>query len=104
MILVTGATGNVGGELVRALVGVGEEVRALIRRDAYRTALPAGVEGFVGDLDRPETLPAALGGMRGVHLLSGYREMPGVLGRDSSRRGGACRAAVEQCGSGRRFE
>jgi uncharacterized protein YbjT (DUF2867 family) len=79
MILVTGATGNVGGELVRALVRAGEEVRALIRRDAARTALPADVEGFVGDLDRPETLPAALDGVRGVHLLSGYQDMPGVL-------------------------
>ncbi len=48
MILVTGATGNVGGELVRALVGAGEQVRALIRRDANRAALPVGVEGFVG--------------------------------------------------------
>jgi uncharacterized protein YbjT (DUF2867 family) len=79
MILVTGATGNVGGELVRALVRAGEEVRALIRRDADRIRLPVGVEGFVGDLDRPKTLTAALDGARGVHLMSGYRDMPGVL-------------------------
>ena len=79
MILVTGATGNVGGELIRALVGAGEEVRALIRRDTDRTRLPAGVEGFVGDLDRPQTLRAALDGVRGVHLLSGYQDMPEVL-------------------------
>jgi uncharacterized protein YbjT (DUF2867 family) len=37
MLLVTGATGNVGSELVRALVSGGEEVRALIRRDADRS-------------------------------------------------------------------
>ena len=79
MILVTGATGNVGGELIRALVGAGEEVRALIRRDTDRTRLPAGVEGFVGDLDRPQTLRAALDGVRGVHLLSGYQDMPEIL-------------------------
>jgi uncharacterized protein YbjT (DUF2867 family) len=79
MILVTGATGNIGGELVRALAGAGEEVRALIRRDADRSALPAGVGGFIGDLNRPETLSAALGGVRGVHLLSGYEDMPGLL-------------------------
>jgi uncharacterized protein YbjT (DUF2867 family) len=79
MILVTGATGNVGGELVRALVSGGEQVRALIRRDADRTKLPKGVEGFVGDLNRPESLSAGLAGVHGVHLLSGYQDMPGVL-------------------------
>ena len=33
MILVTGATGNVGGELVRALAGAGQPVRALTRAE-----------------------------------------------------------------------
>ena len=79
MILVTGARGNVGGELVRALTAAGENVRALIRRDEDASALPAGVEGVVGDLNRPESLFAALDGVRGVHLLSGYQDMPGVL-------------------------
>jgi uncharacterized protein YbjT (DUF2867 family) len=79
MILVTGATGNIGGALVRVLADAGEEVRALIRRDGDRSALPAGVEGLIGDLNRPETLTAALAGARGVHLLSGYEDMPGQL-------------------------
>jgi uncharacterized protein YbjT (DUF2867 family) len=43
MILVTGATGNVGSELVRALAAAGERVRALVRDDARGGALPAGV-------------------------------------------------------------
>jgi uncharacterized protein YbjT (DUF2867 family) len=79
MILVTGATGNIGGEVVRALAGAGEEVRGLIRRDEDRSRLPAGVEGVVGDLNRPEALSSALAGVRGVHLLSGYQDMPGLL-------------------------
>jgi uncharacterized protein YbjT (DUF2867 family) len=79
MILVTGATGNVGRELVLALTGAGEEARALIRRDTDAPGLPAGAEGFVGDLDRPETLRDALAGVRGVHLMSGYEDMPGLL-------------------------
>jgi uncharacterized protein YbjT (DUF2867 family) len=54
LILVTGATGNVGAELVRVLAGGGEQVPALVRRDADRATLPAGVDAFVGHLNRPE--------------------------------------------------
>ena len=43
MILVTGATGNVGGELVRALARDGQPVRALTRVGS-RGELPSGVE------------------------------------------------------------
>jgi uncharacterized protein YbjT (DUF2867 family) len=78
MILVTGATGNVGIELVRALTNARHAVRALTR-GGNQSALPAGVEGVVGDLNRPETLSAALAGVRGVFLLSGYQNMPGLL-------------------------
>jgi uncharacterized protein YbjT (DUF2867 family) len=78
MILVTGATGNAGGEVARALVEAGEEVRALTR-GGVGEGLPVGVEGVVGDLDRPETMSDALSGARGVFLLPGYRDMPGVL-------------------------
>jgi uncharacterized protein YbjT (DUF2867 family) len=79
MLLVTGATGNVGGEVLRALVDTGEEVRALTR-GVPPPALPAEVEAVAGDLDRPETLSDALTGVRGVFLLPGYQDMPGVLG------------------------
>jgi uncharacterized protein YbjT (DUF2867 family) len=93
MILVTGATGNIGGELVRALAGSGEEVRALVRRDADGSRLPDGVEGAVGDLNRPETVSAALDGVRGVHLLSGYQDMPGLLAE--FRRAGVERVVLQ---------
>jgi uncharacterized protein YbjT (DUF2867 family) len=86
MILVTGATGNVGAELVRALLEAGEEVRAVIRRDADRSRVPRGAEGAVGDLNRPETLSGALRGVRGVHLLAGYRDLSALL--DEMRRAG----------------
>ncbi|WP_449064611.1 SDR family oxidoreductase [Planomonospora algeriensis] len=63
MILVTGATGNVGGEVVQAIVRAGEPVRALVRAPAGPPA-----EQAVGDLDRPGSPAAALDGVRGVFL------------------------------------
>jgi uncharacterized protein YbjT (DUF2867 family) len=93
MILVTGATGNVGSELVRVLAGSGQEFRALIRRADDRAALPVGVEGVVGDLTRPETLDAALEGVGGVHLLAGYNGLPKLLG--AARRGGIERVVLQ---------
>jgi uncharacterized protein YbjT (DUF2867 family) len=79
MILVTGATGNAGGAVVRALVAAGEPVRALIRRDADQARLPEGVEGATGDLNRPPTLRGPLAGVRAVFLLSGYQDLPDAL-------------------------
>ncbi|ADJ49046.1 nucleotide-diphosphate-sugar epimerase/NmrA family protein [Amycolatopsis mediterranei S699] len=72
MILVTGATGTVGREVVRQLVEAGRPVRALTRDPAAAAAvLGDGVEFVAGDLGRPETLPAAVAGADSVFLLSG---------------------------------
>ena len=85
IFLVTGATGNVGAELVRALADAGEEVRALTRR-AGASGLPPEVRSVAGDLDRPASLSGAMSGVRGIFLLPGYRDMHGVL--DQARRAG----------------
>lgn len=58
-ILVTGATGNVGRQVVARLLDAGESVRALTRRPET-AGLPAAAEVVAGDLDRPETLGAGL--------------------------------------------
>lgn len=76
MILVTGATGNVGGEVVQALARAGQPVRALVRKPAD---LPA--DQVAGDLNEPDSLGPALDGVRGVFLLPGYRDMRGLLAR-----------------------
>ena len=52
MHLVTGASGNVGAEVVRALVALGEPVRALTR-DGAADGLPDGVDAVAGDLTDP---------------------------------------------------
>jgi uncharacterized protein YbjT (DUF2867 family) len=79
MILVTGAAGNAGGAVVRALLDTGEPLRGLVRRGADRSRLPAGVEAVTGDLDEPGTLRAPLRDVRAVFMLSGCRDIPGAL-------------------------
>jgi uncharacterized protein YbjT (DUF2867 family) len=71
VILVTGASGNAGGAVVRALVGSGERVRAVVR-DAARARWPAGVEPAVANLNVPATLVPHLKGVTAAFLLSGY--------------------------------
>ncbi len=71
MILVTGATGTVGREVVRQLLEAGQPVRALTRDPDKAPALGDGVQFVAGDLGRPETLSAVLDGVHSVFLLSG---------------------------------
>ena len=78
MILVTGATGNVGGELVRVLAGVGQPVQALTRDDSPKE-FPPGVQQAVGDLNKPESMRAALSGATAMFLYPGYQDMAGTL-------------------------
>ncbi|MEV5854565.1 NAD(P)H-binding protein [Streptomyces anulatus] len=82
MILATGATGNIGSELVRQLSvdGHGAAVRALTR-DAARAGavVPDGVELAEGDLGRADSLKSALGGVRSLFLISGVGDDAGVL-------------------------
>jgi uncharacterized protein YbjT (DUF2867 family) len=68
MILVTGATGRVGGHVVAQLLREGVEVRALARNpEAAR--LPDGVQVVRGDLAAPAGLKDALDGVEAVFLL-----------------------------------
>jgi uncharacterized protein YbjT (DUF2867 family) len=76
MFFVTGASGNAGGAVVRALLDAGQPVRALVRRAG---GLPDGAEAVVGDLNRPETFADALDGVTGVFLLSGYERLDELL-------------------------
>ncbi|MDG4782930.1 NAD(P)H-binding protein [Micromonospora sp. WMMD961] len=71
-ILVTGATGTVGGSVVLQLVSAGHDVRALTRDPASpaATALPERVEVVAGDFARPHTLVAALRGVTRMHLVA----------------------------------
>lgn len=91
MILVTGATGNAGGAVVRALVSSGERVRAIVR-DADRPALPASVEAVVGDLNDPGSLAPHFEGVTAAFLLSGYGGLEETLA--NMRRAGVERVVL----------
>ncbi len=94
-VLVTGATGNVGGAIVSALQADGVPVRALVR-DASKASFPAGVESVAGDLTRPAEWASALDGVDGVFLMSGYDGMSDLL---ANARGAGVRRAVLMSGS-----
>ncbi|AUX41697.1 hydroxylase [Sorangium cellulosum] len=68
-ILVTGATGTVGREIVKQLAEGGHHVRALSRNPG-RAKLPGGVEAVAGDLAAPETFAGALEGVEALHLIN----------------------------------
>lgn len=80
MILVTGAAGNVGTNVVRQLLDAGEKVRVLTRSPGDRT-FPDQVEVVAGDLSVPETLPAALSGAKRAFLFPVFgNAIDGFLG------------------------
>lgn len=67
-VLVTGATGFVGGHLVPALRAAGHDVRVLVRNPESYEA-PDGVEVAAGDLLEPESLDDALAGIDAAYYL-----------------------------------
>ncbi|GAA2024684.1 NAD(P)H-binding protein [Catenulispora yoronensis] len=70
MILITGATGNVGRALVRVLDQEGADVRVLVRDRDRAAELPVRAERAVGDLTVPETLEPVFRGVDRVFLLT----------------------------------
>jgi len=71
MILVIGATGNIGSEVTRQLVAKGVGVRALVRDRAKAEAvLGTKVQLVAGDLSRPETVAAAMDGADKLFLVT----------------------------------
>ena len=75
MILVTGATGFIGGHVARLLAARGASLRVLVRPGSGARnleGLPA--ERVTGDLRDPASLPAAVRGCRTIfHVAADYR-------------------------------
>lgn len=68
-ILITGATGNIGAQVIQHLVNHGADVRALVR-DPSKATFPAGVAVVKGDLLDVDSLRSAFDGVSTLFLLN----------------------------------
>lgn len=69
-ILVIGATGVVGSELVRQLAASGRRVKALVRSEQKAASVADLATPVIGDLMAPDTLVAPFKGIERVFVLS----------------------------------
>ena len=69
MILVTGASGTVGKEVLKQVAKSGAKHRAMFRSPEDAKSAPAGTETVIADFAKKETLPAALRGVESVYLV-----------------------------------
>ncbi|WP_306944057.1 NAD(P)H-binding protein [Streptomyces phaeochromogenes] len=90
MILVTGATGTVGREVVRRLPA-GLRVRIMVRDPAKAAGVSSAVETVAGDFEDPRSLARAVAGVRTAFLVTTR-----VAGDHDSRFVGAARTAGVQ--------
>src|ERR1700734_683212 len=70
-VLVIGATGTVGSELVKALLQRGADVRAFTRKQPKPGTFPGAVEIALGDLSDPVSVAEAIKGVDELFLLIG---------------------------------
>ncbi len=79
MILITGANGNVGREVVKQALAVGLKIRATFQSPAVAAKAPAGLEGVIMDYSKPETIRPALDGVEKILLIGPpVRELPAL--------------------------
>lgn len=71
-ILVTGATGNVGSQVVQQLIAAGITPRIAVRVKKADVLKQAGAEPVEMDLDKPKTVQAAFEGVDKVFLVSPF--------------------------------
>jgi uncharacterized protein YbjT (DUF2867 family) len=73
MILVTGATGSNGTELIKRLSTAGRTVRGLVRKPLALDKV-AGVEFVTGNFDDPQSIRRAIEGVEGAFLVTNSTE------------------------------
>ena len=103
LVLLTGASGYVGGRLLGALAARGYRVRCLARKPEYlRARVDAAIEVVPGDVLDPESLGAA---MQGVEIAYYLVHSMGTAGdfAEEDRRGAANFGAAAQAAGVRRI-
>src|SRR5919112_6029065 len=93
-ILLTGATGLLGGSLLEILLAAGHDVRCLVRRDSPNAPRldGMGAEVFRGDAGSEADLYGALGGTDAFLHVAGIEYSPAVVA--AARRSGVGRLVV----------
>ncbi len=69
MILITGASGNVGREVLKQIASTGKKIRAAFQSAEKAAAAPAGVETVLMDFSQPESVVAAFAGIERLFLV-----------------------------------
>ncbi|MGW5726930.1 NAD(P)H-binding protein [Nocardia beijingensis] len=93
MIVITGATGTIGSEIVRQLSSRGTAIRA-VTRDPDRADVPAGVEVARGDYTDVASMAKAMAGAEAAFVV-------GVLGPEYAELDRALIATARDAGVGR---
>jgi uncharacterized protein YbjT (DUF2867 family) len=109
-ILVTGATGQQGGAVARALLAKGQQVRVMTRHPEKAASLAeAGAEVVQGDLTNQAILQLALRGVRGVFAMSTWVEegmeaevRQGTMLADAAKQAGITHYVYTSVGSAHR--
>jgi len=82
MILITGASGNVGQEVAKQALALGLSIRATFRSPNTAAKAPTGLDGVVMDYTKPETIRTALHGVEKIFLVGPpTRELPALEAR-----------------------
>jgi uncharacterized protein YbjT (DUF2867 family) len=94
-VLVVGATGLVGGEVVKELLQRGAEVRAFTRKQPKPGTFPGAVEIALGDLSDPVSITEAMKGVDKLFLLIGAENVPVELSQALTAYGLAKKAGLK---------
>lgn len=82
MILITGASGNVGREVVKQALALGLTIRATFQSPDIAAQAPAGLEGVIMNYAKPETIRPALSGVEKIFLVGPpTRDLPALEAR-----------------------